>query len=153
MRRIFDASGKVLRRDYFDANDVPARSANGYVRIKYSYDDLGRETKREFFDIDGAPVFTRVTIVKVDPDSKSQRVGLQAGDMIIAYDGQEVADTWRFHELELTSGERGRQLTIERAGKSLILDVSAGRLTGIETNDKVSPAVEKSIGIHKKRAG
>jgi YD repeat-containing protein len=152
-RRLFDASGKLLRVDYFDANDVPARNVKGYARIKYSYDDLGRETKREFFDIDGTPVLTRVTIEKVDPDSKSQRVGLQAGDMIIAYDGQEVADTWRFHELELTSGERGRQLTIERAGKSLILDVSAGRLMGIETDDKVPVAPEKSFGIHKKKAG
>jgi len=70
--------------------------------------------------------------------------------MIIAYDGQEVADTWRFHELELTSGERRRQLTIERAGRSLSLDVSAGRLTGIETDDKVPAAPEKNFGIHKK---
>jgi YD repeat-containing protein len=152
-RQVFDASGKLSQVDYFDANDVPARSAKGYARIKYSYDDLGRETKREFFDVDGARVFTRVTIEKVEPDSMSKRAGLQAGDVIIAYDGQEVADNRRFRELELTSGERRRQLTIERADKSLILDVSAGRLTGIETADKVPAAPEKSIAIHKKRPG
>ena len=83
----------------------------------------------------------------------SKHAGLQAGDVIIAYDGQEVADNRRFRELELTSGERLRQLTIERAGKSLILDFSAGRLTGLETADKVPAAPEKSIGIHKKRTG
>ena len=88
----------------------------------------------------------------MEPDSKSQRAGLQAGDVIIAYDGQGVADNRRFRELEITSGERRRQLTIEQAGKSLILDVSAGRLTGIETADKV-PAAPKSIEMHKKRPG
>jgi YD repeat-containing protein len=152
-RQIFDVGGKLLRVDYFDANDVPARSAKGYARIKYSYDDLGRETKREFFDVDGAPVFTRVTIEKVEPDSKSRRVDLQTGDMIIAYDGQEVADNRRFHELELISGERRRQLTIERAGRILSLDVTAGRLTGLETADKVPAARDKSIAIPKKRPG
>jgi S1-C subfamily serine protease len=98
-------------------------------------------------------VVTRVTIENVESDSKSQRAGLQAGDVIIAYDGQEVADNRRFYELELIAGERKRQLTIERAGRILSLDVSAGRLTGIETDDKVPAAREKSIAIPKKRPG
>ncbi len=152
-RQIFDASGKLSQVYYIDANDGPVRGAKGYAKIKYSYDDLGRETKREFFDVDGTPVFTRVTIEKVEPDSKSRRVDLQTGDMIIAYDGQEVADNRRFHELELISGERRRQLTIERAGRILSLDVTAGRLTGLETADKVPAAREKSIAIPKKRPG
>jgi YD repeat-containing protein len=152
-RQIFDASGKLSQVDYIDANDGPVRGAKGYAKIKYSYDDLGRETKREFFDVDGTPVFTRVTVEKVEPDSKSQRAGLQPGDMIIAYNGQEVADERRFHELELTAGERRRQLTIERASRILSLDISAGRLTGIETDDKVPVAPEKSFGILKKRPG
>jgi hypothetical protein len=150
-RRIFDAGGNLVRVDYVDPNNVPARSASGYARIRYSYDDLGRETKREFFDVDGAPLLTRVIIQKVEPDSAS--VDLKTGDVIIAYDGQELADNRWFHELELTAGERRRQLTIERAGRILMLDIPAGRLMGIETDDRVPAARDKSISIRKKRPG
>jgi C-terminal processing protease CtpA/Prc len=87
--------------------------------------------------------FTRVTIEKVEPGAKSERVGLQVGDVIIAHNGEEVADNQRFYELELIRGERARQLTIERAGRILTIDVPAGRLTGIETEDKAF-APEKS---------
>ena len=150
-RRIYDAGGKLSRADFFDANGDQTRSANGYARVKYSWDELGRETKREFFDVKGEPVLTRVTIDKVEPDSKTQRVGLLAGDVIIAYDGQEIADDRRFDDLELMAGERPRQLTIERAGRILSMDVSAGRLTGLDTADKVPAAPEKSFGILKNR--
>lgn len=134
-RVTYDAHGKRSRVDYFDPNDHLMRSAYGYATVRYSYDEIGRETKREFFDANGAPVSTRVGIDKVEPGSKSERIGLRVGDLIVAYDGREVADTRVFEELELVIGERPRQLTIHREGRVLSLDVSAGRLTGIETVD------------------
>ncbi len=91
--RMFDTRGNISRIDFFDANDIRVQSANGYAWIRYLYDELGRETKREFFDVAGVPVFARVTIQKVEPQSKSQRVGLQQGDIIISYDGLDVSMT------------------------------------------------------------
>jgi len=142
-RITYDARGKLSQIIYFDPNDRLVRHAYGYATIKYSYDELGRETGRKYLDTNGTPVLTRVTVDKVEPDSKSHQVGLQAGDLILSYDGQEVADTRIFLELELIKGERPRALNIERDGKVLSLDVLPGRLTGLEIADKVPPERKK----------
>ncbi len=115
---------------------VSRRVPYGYARVKYFYDEMGRENKREFFDTNGTPVPTHVGIDKVESGSKSECSGLRVGDLIVAYDGQEVADVRLFHELELIRGERARQVIIQRAGKVLTIDVAAGRLTGLETVER-----------------
>ena len=119
------------------------RSSLGYALIRYSYDKLGRETKREFFDVDGAPVRTRVAVDTVEPDSNGQSF-LNPGDLLMDYDGNEIVDTRVFYELELERGESRRELRVQRAGKLLTLDVPPGRLKGIETVDKVSPEAKKT---------
>jgi len=125
------SSGKATLSDW----DV-SRGRAGYASYKFSYDDLGRETKREFFDENGVAVVTRVTLEKVEPGGKSQRIGLQAGDAILSYDGLAVPNNRVFWEQELLKGEQTRELRILRAGKVLSLDVPQGRLTGLETVDK-----------------
>ena len=136
VRRTFDAQGNVSRGDYFDENDRLTRNAYGYATVTYFYDGMGRENKREFFDTNGIPVPTRVGIDKVEAGSKSERSGLRVGDLILAYDGQEVADVRMFDDFELMRGERPRQLTIQRDGKVLSIDVTAGRLTEVEVVDR-----------------
>jgi hypothetical protein len=137
--RTFDAAGKVSRQDLFDANDRLAPGMYGYATIRYRYDEMGRENKREFFDTQGAPVSTHVAIHKVESGSKGERSGLRVGDLILAYDGQEVADRRVFDDFELMLGERPRKLTIQREGRVLTFDITAGRLRGLE-------AVERSAG-------
>lgn len=78
-----------------------------------------------------------MTIRKVETGSKSHRVGLRVGDVLLSYDGGGVANLHVFHELELVKGERPRELTVQRDRQVLSLDVPAGRLIGIETADKV----------------
>ena len=90
----------------FGRGDELVRSALGYATVRFSYDDLGRESKREFFDVNGAPVRTNVTIEKLEPDGTARRVGAQVMDQIVAYDGEHVPDTRVFEELELVKGER-----------------------------------------------
>jgi hypothetical protein len=138
-RRTYDARGNVSRKDYYDGSGRLAPSMYGYATIRYSYDEMGRETKRQFFDTQGAPVATRVGIGKVEPGSKSERSGLRGGDLILAYDGQEVADVQVFDNFELMLGERPRQLAIQREGKVLTIDVAAGRLTGLEVVERSAP--------------
>ena len=86
------------------------------IRIRRAMDG---KSQRVFLDLNGAPVQTRVAIQDMEPDRNSQRLGLQVGDLIIGYDGEEV----RRHaacltELELVKGEeRPRELRILRQGK------------------------------------
>ena len=127
------------------------RHANGYATSRVSYDDLGRKTKLEYLDTNGTPVLTRVMIDKVEPDSKSQRIGLQVGDLILSYDGEEVANIHVFNELELVKGERPRELTIQRDGKVLSLDVPPGRLTGLETADKAPSERKKAVKSNRRK--
>jgi len=136
--------GNVSQIAFFGPNDQPVRTTVGWATVRYSYDGLGRESKQEFFDVDGAPVFTRVAIKKVEPDSKAQRVELRVGDLILNYDGEEVIDTRVFDELELVKGERPRELRIQRDGKILSLDVDVGRLTGLELVAKVSAGIKRA---------
>lgn len=131
-RTTYDARGRRLREELFEPTDRPMRGARGYASIEYVYDELGRDTGRVFRDVDGALLSTRVTVDKVEPGTKSQRVGLLAGDVVASYDGREIADTREFWELELVQGERPRQLVVQRAGRRLDLEVTAGRLTGLE---------------------
>ncbi|MGH8591023.1 MAG: hypothetical protein ACREXX_17360, partial [Gammaproteobacteria bacterium] len=145
-RRTYSTRGKLSQISYFDPNDRLVRGANGYATAKTSYDELGRETKREFYDVGGVPVSTRVTIDKVEPDGKAQRVGLQEGDAVLGYDGAEVADTHVFSELELVKGERPRQVTIQRDGRVLSVEVPPGRLTGLETAHKVPAKLAEESG-------
>jgi hypothetical protein len=49
-------------------------------------------------------VLTRVAIQDVEPDRNSQRFGLQIGDLIIGYEGEDVRNTHMFDELELVKG-------------------------------------------------
>ena len=108
-----------------------------------TYDDLGRETRRAFFDVNGAPVHTRVTIRKFEPGSNGQQLGLQVGDVFLSYDGVDVSNEHVFKELELVRGERRRDLRIQRQGKVVTLEVRPGRLQGLDLVDRVPFASNK----------
>ncbi len=142
-RWTYDHRGNVSQIAYFGTNDHAARNTLGYALVRFLYDKLGRETRREFFDVDGAPVRTRVAVDTVEPDSNG-RSFLNPGDLLMDYDGNEIVDTRVFYELELESGESRRELRVQRAGKLLTVEVPPGRLKGIETMDKVSPEARKT---------
>lgn len=57
VRRTYNARGKLSQVDYFNTSDRLARNAYGFATIRFSYDDLGRETEREFYDVGGVQVF------------------------------------------------------------------------------------------------
>jgi hypothetical protein len=73
----------------------------------------------------------------------SQRFGLQVGDLIIGYDGEDVRNTHVFEELELVKGERPREFRILRQGKFASIDLPPGRLQGLELIDRVPSEASK----------
>ena len=120
------------------------RLVYGYATKRYTYDDLGRETTPMFFDVHGAPVHTRVVLEKLEPDSNGQQRGLQVGDILVSYDGEDIRDTRTFRELELVKGERQRELRILRQDQEVSLTVPPGRLTGLTLVDSTPPTLTKA---------
>jgi YD repeat-containing protein len=133
---VWDGNGGVLQ-SFFSPDGKQALITGRAVKIRGRYDERG------YLDTNGTPMITQVTVDKVEPDSKSYRIGLQVGDLILNYDAQEVPDTRVFWELELVRGERPRELRIERDGKVVSLDVPPGCLTGLEIVNKVPSGRKK----------
>jgi YD repeat-containing protein len=142
----YDARGKVAQIAYFDALDQLVQTVDGYALIRLTYDDLGRETRREFFDVNGAPVHTRVTIRKFEPGSNGQRPGLEVGDLLLNYNGEDISNEYVFSELELVRGERRRELRIQRQGTVVTVELRPGRLQGLDLVDRV-PLVSNKAGL------
>ena len=117
----------------------------GYATRHYTYDDLGRETAALFFDVHGIPVHTRVVVEKVKPDHTGELRGLQVGDILISYDGEDIRDFRTFfNELELMKGERQRALLLLRQGQEVRFTLPPGRLTGLTLVDRVPPTLMKA---------
>src|SRR5262249_3835258 len=104
---------------------------------------LGRETAPMFFDVHGVPVHTRVVLKKVEPDHTGTHRGLQVGDILVSYDGEEIRDVRTFFELELMKSERQRELRLLRQDQEVRLTVPPGRLTGLTLVDRVPPTLIK----------
>lgn len=142
VRWTYNARGKVAQKEHFDLQDRPVQIVYGYATVHYTYDDLGRETPRTFFDVHGTPVHTRVVVKKAEPDRTGAQRGLQVGDMLVSYDGEDIPDARIFfNELELTKGERQRELRLLRQGQEVRLTLPPGRLTGLTLVDRVPPTL------------
>ena len=63
-----------------------------------------------------AALLSTVAVASVEPDSPARRAGLQEGDVIVAYDGNEVVGIDDLHKL----------LTEERVGVSSALTIIRG---------------------------
>jgi S1-C subfamily serine protease len=144
VRWTYNERGKVARKAFFDPQDHLVQLVYGYATRHYTYDDLGRETTPLFFDVHGDPVHTRVVVEKVKPDHIGEQRGLQVGDVLISYDGEDIRDAHTFfYELELIKGQRQRELRLLRQDQEVRLTVQPGRLTGLTLVDRVSPTLIK----------
>jgi len=144
MRLAYDNQGNVREASYFGSNGRAGRGAYGYTKRKLVYDDLQREIARTYLDENDKPVRTQVAVVEVTPDSKAQRLGLQEGDIILTYDGEEVVNVRKFQDLETARSERQRELRILRNANMLLIMIDPGRLLGLDYNDKVPSSSQQS---------
>src|SRR6202022_1074637 len=89
-------------------------------------------------DTDGRTLPFTVSVDRMAPGSVAEESGLRAGDLIVAYDGQTVSTSDQFmNKVELFSGDRARELRIERDQRVLSLDLPPGRLHGLELAERV----------------
>lgn len=135
-RWTYDAVGRVIERSDYDTTGKPMTNAYGYATIQYSYDEYGHETGRHLLDASSGPVTSKVIVGKVTAASVAADAGFRAGDIIRTYDGERVQTAYQFsNRFELFKGDRRREISVERGGQIIGLDVRPGRIAGFELEE------------------
>jgi serine protease Do len=84
----------------------------------------------------GLPAAKGALVSSVAPDGPAAKAGLQAGDVVLSFDGKEVPD---MHRLPLMVAETDVDKTVDivvfRKGQSVTLKVKVGELQGKEAAD------------------
>ncbi len=135
-RWTYDALGRVIERSDYDTSGKPIANAYGYSTIRYSYDQYGHETGRQLLDASSRPVTSKVIVDKVTGASVAADDGFHAGDIIRTYDGERVETSYQFsNRFEIFKGDRRREISVERGGQLIGLDVRPGRIAGFELQE------------------
>lgn len=55
-RNVYDNKGNKLEQSYYNSQDKPTLSSDGYHKVKYVYDNQNRETEASYYGTDGKPI-------------------------------------------------------------------------------------------------
>jgi len=139
-RFTYDPSGRLMERADLDIAGRPITNAYGYSVMRYSYDEHGIETGRQLLDVNGKALTFRVGVDKVVRGSSAAGSGFRVGDVVLTYDGEAVTTRYHFtNRLELFKGDRPREVTVERGGQIIGLDLTAGRVSGLTLEEQAHP--------------
>jgi PDZ domain len=126
---VYDASGKETERVFVDANGKPTAVQSGYARLIFERDITGREIHARYFDPQDREIPMELVVLKVQPNSTAERIGLKAGDRILSYDGKVPTSTNQFTDLVTdATGASSRTVVVRRNSQSLTFTVPPGRL-------------------------
>jgi len=116
--------------------------SRGYLGIVIQ--DLSPDLARSF-SLDS----TRgILVADVSPDSPAAQGGVQQGDVIVRYQGQEVINVGAFrNQVSLTAPGTRATLTVIRRGEELALDVTIGALEGAQVASQESVESSAEIGL------
>jgi hypothetical protein len=110
----------------------------GYARVRFSYNADDHLTGSTYSDVEGEPVKTRVvwlfgsTRLSGPPGMEADARQLEAGDVILSYDGEELRCARLFDQLKREEGQEGapKEVRVLRKDKPLTLRIPAGALRG-----------------------
>lgn len=130
VKRTYDDKGNIKRESYFDTNGQPILRNRRYSQVLYHYDAFNRFENAELTDLQGNIVSaSKVMIVEVPPNSVGHTKGLREGDMMQAYDGIEIENSFVLLERSRVQGDQNRVLKIvSRDGMPKSIDVQPGDL-------------------------
>lgn len=124
----YDVRKNQIEWACFDAAGRPTLNSDGYARIAREYNALNQLTEINFYDAQGKRLVRRQAISTVTPDGQGARVGLQPGDVILSYGGEEVSLLSELQRLVHAPGTEARELKVRRAGRILSFKVQPGLL-------------------------
>lgn len=126
---------------------VPSSLAKNVVEqlIKYGQTKRGwlgvriQEITPEIAESLGLPTTNGVLISDVTKDGPSEKAGIQTGDVIIAFDGQDITQMRQLPRL-VAESEVGKEatLTVWRKGEKKTMKVGLGQLENAEEADKTT---------------
>ncbi len=135
----YSTNGQEIRKAFFDDNNEPtARNFYGYAKKFVKYDSDGKKIAATHFGPENSTVWVNVVIEEVLPDYQGKAIGLNAGDIIWAYEGQRVNGVEEFQKMTDIGENTSRQLEVSRNGKILTFNVASGKL-GIKLHGKAVP--------------
>ena len=101
----------------------------------------------ESFDLESTQ---GILVAQVSPDSPAEAAGVEQGDIIVAYQGQEMANVGAFrNQVSLTPPGTQARLTVIRDGERVGLTVTIGSLerAQVATQDAVESAEEIGLAV------
>ena len=89
-----------------------------------------------------------ILVAQVSPGSPAEAAGLEQGDIIVAYEGDEVTEVGAFrNQVSLTPPGTEASLTVIRGGDRLNLNVTLGSLEGAQVAIQESVESAEEIGL------
>lgn len=150
LQRAYDEHGRETNRVHYGTDGKPAASKDGYHRLATRYDSAGAKIGEAYFDLDGRQLQfrTALRVVQVLANGEADRIKLQVGDVIWAYDGWRLYPGQTWPDLKETSsslverikrpGETPRELVVLRGGRPLKFEVRPG-LLGMQFDSRPVP--------------
>jgi hypothetical protein len=144
--RTYNAQGNPSEERYWGPDDRPMLRKQQYAKVTFHYDPAGELEKAILWDLDGKEVSPgEVMVVAVTPDGQAAELGLQVGDIITGYDGDEVPNSFVLQARQDAKRGTYRTLEIRRRGETMHFEVKPGEL-GVTLEDKSLGALPASAG-------
>jgi serine protease Do len=97
----------------------------GFLGIQLNPQEMDEDLAASF----GLPRAGGILVAEVIPESPAERAGLEAGDIILALDGEPVSDSGAFrNRVAMLEPDTEVELRVFRNGKEIELDVTIGTL-------------------------
>jgi len=123
----YDGRGDLLEESDFGADGKPAHS-DGVVTIKYTYDDLGRQSKVTYLDARDHEMHMELVVQRVVPGGNGAQAGLMPGDHILSYNGQQVDSVKQIEGLTTSGNFPFRTVAVRRGSQIITVQVERGNL-------------------------
>jgi len=122
-RALAESRGQA-KTTFFFAQPPVARNLRGWIGIEVGLvpQEQGSDNNGMFF----VHYFRYPEIISVEPNSPAQRAGIVQGDVLMAYDGQDVVRN-RVNLTELLVPDKKLGVTVQREGESKELSLTVAR--------------------------